>query len=158
MKRIVLTSGLLLVFLSSSVYSGDIQNVYYSALFPGWGQVKSGHYGKGALLVSAELVSLVSLAITQIQYNRAVEQYDSARKRYLNSTYIGDAVSDYRLMKQKWDDSERLYRYRNTLIGAAIGVYVINIIDIVFFCEDKRTPITLHVGSNSFVVTTGFSF
>jgi len=157
MKRTILIC-LLLVFLSSPVLATDVENVYYSVLFPGWGQLKAGHYGKGSLFVSAELVSLVSLAITQIQYNRAVEQYEDARKRYLNSTYIGDAVGDYQLMREKWDDSERLYKYRNALIGTAIGVYVFNIIDVVFFCEDKRTPITLQINNQSFIVSTGFSF
>jgi len=157
MKRIILICGLI-VFLSSSVFATDTENVYYSTLFPGWGQLKAGHYGKGSLFISAELVSLVSLAITQIQYNRAAEQFDNARKRYLNSTYIGDAVSNYQLMREKWDDSERLYKYRNALIGTAIGVYVLNIVDIVFFCEDKRTPITLRVNNGSFIVSTGFSF
>ncbi|RKZ07214.1 hypothetical protein DRQ05_03470, partial [bacterium] len=75
MKRIFFIA-VVIVLASSVVHASGNENVYYSVLFPGWGQIRSAHYGKGSLYMGAEIVSLVSIAITQIQYNRAVEQYD----------------------------------------------------------------------------------
>ena len=156
MKRIVLI--VLLLMFSTGVNAADRENLYYSLVFPGWGQVKSGHYAKGSLFLGAELVSLLSIAAPQIQYNRAVEQYDRARTGYLNARYIGDAVYNYNLMRTKWDDAERLYGYRKALIGTAIGVYIFNIVDMVFFSREERTPLAFSMDGEGFLVTTGFSF
>jgi len=157
MKKVIILIVLAMT-VSSAANAADTENLYYSMLFPGWGQIRSGHYGKGALLMGAELVSLVSIVITQVQYNRAVEQYDKAKSLYLRADYIGDAVDNYNLMLSKWDDAERLYGYRKALIGAAVGVYLINIVDMAFFSDEDRTPLAISVNEGGFLVTTGFSF
>ncbi|HVO76404.1 MAG TPA: hypothetical protein VMT60_00330, partial [Candidatus Bathyarchaeia archaeon] len=68
-----LTVSVLLAVASVDAYGGE--NVWYSVFVPGWGQERSGHYGRASLFLSAELVSLTTLVISDIQYDRSVEQY-----------------------------------------------------------------------------------
>jgi hypothetical protein len=77
-KTIVFLLVMLLgIIVSLEAYAGE--NVWYSVFVPGWGQINSGHYGRGALFLSAELVSLTTLVIADIQYNRSVEQSATPR-------------------------------------------------------------------------------
>lgn len=157
MKRIIILV-MLAVMIGSTAEASENENLYYSILLPGWGQLRTGHYGKGSIFMGAELVSLLSIVVTQVQYNRAVEQYDRAKNFYLNASYIGDAVDNYNLMLRKWDDAERLYKYRKAFIGAAIGVYVINVVDMALFSREERAPLNLTLKDGGFLLTTGFSF
>jgi hypothetical protein len=140
---------------SDAAGAGD---VLYSALFPGWGQMKAGRYGRGALLVSAEIVSLTALFMADIQYDRAVEQYDRARALYLSARYIGDARTSYDTMLDKWDDAENLHTYRTAFLGAAIGVWAIGIVDMMWGGGDGEPPVTLDVRSDGFIVAGSLSF
>ena len=112
MKRTILAIAMVLAVAAPSLQAAGAENIWYSAFFPGWGQIRAGHYGKGSLFLSSELLALTALAITEVQYNRTVEQYERARNLYLTATYIGDARSSYDLMNSKWDDAESLQRYR----------------------------------------------
>jgi hypothetical protein len=134
------------------------ENLWYSVFFPGWGQTRAGHYGRAALFAGGEVVSLVALAISDVQYDRAVEQYDRARAAYLGATYIGDAVEQYGVMREKWDDAESLHRYRRVAIGAAVGVWVVNIVDRVLFDETRVPPIAFAPRAGGFAVAASLSF
>jgi hypothetical protein len=133
-------------------------NIWYSVAVPGWGQVRAGHYGRGSLFLSAELMSLSALAISNIQYNRAVEQYDRARASYLHAIYIGDAVYYYDLAHEKWDDAERLHGYRQAAVAAAVGVWFVNILDMILFDEKEEPLLSLEAQPGGFLVTGSLSF
>jgi hypothetical protein len=133
-------------------------NVWYSVFVPGWGQVRAGHYGRGSVFLSLELVSLSALAISDIQYNRAVEQYDRARASYLQATYIGDAAYYYDLAHEKWDNAEKLNDYRRAAVAAAIGVWFVNVLDIVLFDEKEEPLLSFETTRGGFLVTGSLSF
>jgi hypothetical protein len=158
MRRIML--GLLLVaacaFVPGEGRAGE--NVPYSVIFPGWGQIRAGHYGRGALFMSGELVALTTLAIADIQYDRTVEQYDRAKAAYLGATYIGDAVYAYTLMNERWNSAEDLQTVRETALYAAIGIWVVNIADIVFFDGEGEPPLSISARPGGFLVTGALSF
>jgi len=134
------------------------ENLWRSVLVPGWGQLEAGHYGRGSLFLSGELVSLAALMMSDIQYRRAVEQYDRAKASYLNARYIGDAVREYGVMNEKWDDAEKLDGYRRTAAAAAIGVWVVNVVDILLFDEREEPLLSLDQVPGGFIVTRRFSF
>ena len=148
---------LVLLFTSSS-YAAEGKAVLYSALFPGWGQFRVGHYGRGALFLGTEIVALTSLIIADIQYERAVEQYRRERGYYLTSTYIGDAEEHYLNMQEKWNSAEDLHVYRNVLAGAAAGIWAASMIDIIMNGGDREPPLSLEIKGNGFFVTRTFSF
>jgi hypothetical protein len=139
-----------------NAYAGE--NVWYSVFVPGWGQINAGHYGRGALFLSAELVSLSALGVIQLQYNRTVEQYDRAKAAYLAAQYIGDAAQNYDLMRRKWNDADELYRYRTTAIAAALGVWAVNVVDMVLFDEKGSPPLSMELGPDGFRVAGSISF
>jgi hypothetical protein len=147
---------LLGVFAVHDVGAGE--NIWYSIFVPGWGQVQAGHYGRGALFLSAELVSLTTLAIADIQYNRSVEQYDRARASYLHASYIGDAVTEYNLMHSRWNSADELHGYRQAALYAAIGVWAVNIVDMVLFDAREEAPLSFEVRHGGFLVAKSFSF
>ena len=158
MRNVIVMVMVLLVMASTSVEAADTGDVIYSVLFPGWGQIRSGRYGRGALLVSAEIITLTGLMMADVQYNRAVEQYDLARAFYLSAEYIGDARYYYDLMNEKWDSAENLNTYRNILLGTAIGVWAVGVVDMMWGGGDDGPPLSLDVSNGGFIVSKTFSF
>ncbi len=158
MRYVLLVAVVLLIVTSTAADASDSGNVIYSVIFPGWGQIRTGRYGRGALLISAEFISLTALLVSDIQYDRAVEQYERAQAFYLNAQYIGDAHEYYDTMLEKWDDAEQLNKYRSVLFGTAVGVWAIGIIDMLMGGDDGEPPVTLDVTHDGFTVTKTFSF
>jgi len=158
MKALVIGTMICLIISASAHDAVGGEKLIYAVLFPGLGHIKTGHYGRGAIFAGAELVSLLSLAVTQIQYNRTVEQYDQAKSFYLTADYIGDAQHYYDRMNTKWDDAENLHRYRNILLGTAIGIWAVNIIDMAFIKDGDGPPVSLHVGRDGFLIAKTFTF
>lgn len=158
MRNVIIATTMLLLIVSTSADAADTGDLLYSVLFPGWGQVRAGRYGRGALLVSAEIIALTGLMMADIQYDRAVEQYDRARAFYLNAQYIGDARYHYDVMNEKWNDAEDIHTYRNILVGTAIGVWAVGIVDMMWGGGDDGPPLSLDVSSGGFVVSKTFSF
>jgi len=158
MRRIV--PFLLVIALSvlASTEARGGENVWYSAMVPGWGQVRAGHYGRGALFMSGELVALTTLAIADIQYNRAVEQYDRAKASYLHATYIGDAVDEYALMHERWDSANDLHGMRQTALYAAIAIWAVNVVDMIIFDSEGDPPLSISARPDGFIVTGSLSF
>ena len=108
------------------------------------------------ILLTALLVVMSSMA--DIQYDRTVEQYERARSFYLTSQYIGDAHYYYDAMNKKWDDAENLNKYRNIMVGAAIGVWAIGVVDMIWGGGGDEPPVTLDISHEGFVVSKTFSF
>ncbi len=155
--RAMIYAALILVVLApSAAFGGD--GVIYSAIYPGWGQIRSEQYGRGILFAGAELVSLVGLFVSDIQYSRAVDDYDAARISYLEADYIGDAVYYYDRMNDKWDDAERLHGYRNAFLGAAVGIWVINIIDMAIGDDEDTPDLSMSISGGTVYVSKGFAF
>jgi hypothetical protein len=158
MRRIV---PLLLIIALSALASSEArsgENVWCSILMPGWGQVRAGHYGRGALFMSGELVALTTLAIADIQYNRAVEQYDRAKASYLHATYIGDAAGEYSLMHERWNSANDLYGIRQTALYAAIGIWAVNVVDMILFDRKGEPPLSISPRPDGFLVIGSLSF
>ena len=158
MRRIVPFLLVIAVSVLASTEAQSGENVWYSTLAPGWGQVRVGHYGRGALFLSGELVALTTLMIADIQYSRAVEQYDRAKASYLHATYIGDAAGEYTLMHERWDSANNLYGIRQTALYAAIGIWAVNVVDMILFDPEEKPPLSISARRDGFLVTGSFSF
>jgi len=158
MRRIVPFLLIIAVSTLASTEARSGENVWFSTLVPGWGQVRAGHYGRGALFMSGELVALTTLAIADIQYNRAVEQYDRAKASYLHATYIEDAAGEYALMHERWDSANDLYGIRQTALYAAIGIWAVNVVDMIFFGPEGEPLLSISARSDGFLVTGSLSF
>jgi hypothetical protein len=158
MRRVFLLTVAVALLMTSSPRAEGSGDVWYSVFFPGWGQVRSGRYGRGAAFLTLGFVSLTGLFLSDIQYDRAVEDYNSARASYLNATYIGDAEAAYDRMNLKWDEAENLHTYRHVFLYSYIGVWAINVVDMLIGPNGGKPPITMSVGSSGFYVTKTISF
>ena len=156
MKKAILTLVVLLL-LAPPARAAD-NDIWYSVVFPGWGQIRDGRYGRGTALVSAELVSLLGLVITDIQYSREVDKYESWRATYFAADYIGDKRAAFDTMNEKWNEAEDLHRYRNYFLGAAIGVWAIGVIDMAIGGEASPPPLALEARRDGFLVTRTIHF
>jgi len=158
MKVVTILCTLVLVVLSLACEASASEEIIYSAIYPGWGQIRAGEYGRGMIFAGGELLSLVGLFISDLQYSRAAEDYDAARAAYLAADYIGDAQYYYDRMREKWDDAENLQTYRNAFLGAAIGIWVINIVDMAIGDGEESPGLSLSVDNGAFFVTKVFAF
>ncbi len=158
MKRFVIAVLAVAALAASAGEARAGENVWYSALFPGWGQSRAGDYGRAVLFAGSEVAALTVLVISDVQYDRAVEQYDRARAAYLGAAYVGDRVEQRAIMLSKWDDAEDLHRYRNVALGAAIGVWVVNVADRILFDAKSEPPVVLETRPGGFALAFVRSF
>lgn len=158
MRNVFLIALIIMLITSQSIEAAEKDDILASALFPGAGQIRSRRFGRGSLFVSLEVVSLVSLLMTDIEYNRAVEQYENARTEYLDATYIGDALSSYNEMNKKWDDAENLDKYRKILVGTAVCVWAVSMADIIWGRDVDQPAISLQLKKDGFIVSREISF
>jgi hypothetical protein len=138
--------------------AAETKHVVYSAIFPGLGQFSSGRYTRGTILMGAEIISLVSLALVDIQYDRQVEAYDRAKLSYENATYIGDAESYYNDMLDSKDSADNYNTYRKALAGAAVGVWVVNVADMLWGKDAGVPLVSMEVRRDGFMIAKNFSF
>jgi hypothetical protein len=151
-KTVLLFLVLSLAVPASPLLAADAEDVAWSVLFPGTGQFRTGRYTRGTLFMGSEILALGGLWVVNIQYDREVEAYESAKALYESSTYIGDADYYYSRMTSAWDNADNLNGYRKALAGAAIGVWVVNVADMIWGKEAHNPPLALDVRRDGFMV------
>jgi hypothetical protein len=158
MKRVVIAMISILLLFTSTASAADSGNVWYSVVFPGWGQFKEGRYTRGTVFMGLGIVCLAGLGVANIQYDREVESYDRYKDLYLDADYIGDAVDAYAQMNEAWDNAEDLTTYRMAFGWAYVGIWAVSIVDMVVGPEAKEPALTLEVRPDAFYVAKTISF
>jgi hypothetical protein len=158
MKKTILAAVVLLMIFASTSYASDRNAVWYSVVFPGWGQFKTGRYKRGTALLGLQIISLSALLMSDIQYDRKVDQYNSYKSLYDGADYIGDAQKYYNAMNEAWDDAENLDKYRQIFLGTSITIWAVGIVDMLIGPEGSAPPLALTVGDGAFYVTRTISF
>jgi Family of unknown function (DUF5683) len=125
--------------LMPGVASAERSAVIRSLILPGTGQAHEGHYTKAAIFSGAAIISGAGLFVSQIQYNRAVDDFNSAQDKYneqiadwqggevLSSTFLN---SDLEAMQSASDDADTRLKWRNFFLGTLVATYTLNLIDI----------------------------
>jgi len=120
--------------------------VALSVLFPGLGQMTQGQKVKGISMFIGEAASLVLFINAHENYKTKGKLYDRDLMDYENlgktatSTYgknYRDAMTLYKDIVDENDELDNLNSIRNTAIIVAAGVYVYNLVDIVFFSSSN---------------------
>jgi len=165
--------SLALVLTSSGVAAPRAQGInsalLRSLLLPGAGQAHEGHYTKAAVFAATGVLSGAGLFISQIHYNRAVEKYESSKSDYLaledrvrrgELVNYGDIQGTYSAMEKAFDQAETRYKWRNIFLGALIGNYVLNIVDILISepAVDKGEVLSIDARGGGFMLIKTFSF
>ncbi len=123
--------------------------VALSFLFPGVGHFLSNHNLKGGIFFLSEVVSLVVAVDANERYRTKVSEYDGAKDDYLSmegGSYQGRTT--YEEAEGKWQDLlemnrdlDRLHNVRRTFAFISAGIYMANIIDILFFSDDDQSRV-----------------
>ena len=142
-------------------------------LLPGYGQASEGHYTKSAVFAGITVAGWIGLFATQINYNRAVEQYDLSKSIYTgfgNTLASGgvvlssDITAGFTEMANAWDTAERRYTQRNIFAGALIAVYALNALDVLLSEPDtgerisEEPAVTLDFQHDGVMVIKSFRF
>ncbi len=105
---------------------------FYSAIFPGLGQIYNKRYWKAPLVWGAIGVGVYNYSINNTDYNRFRDAFKRRRAGFtddeffdINNDNTGPDVSDTALQ----DAQENLQRNRDLWLVITIGFYALNIID-----------------------------
>jgi len=125
-------------------------SLHKSLLWPGWGQLSEKKYIEGILFSAAEAFCVVEILINNYKGN---QEY----KLYKDADNVQDAIK-YRRSTERYDTR------RNQFMLAAVGVWIINLVDMYFIFkgkknEDKKLAVGISTSSTakiSLVITYCF--
>lgn len=109
----------------------------YSTFIPGAGQFYLGHKFKGVIFT---LVAFGSLTTTIVSHNNLIgenERLENLEIQYQSTLNWEKAEQIWQEMLRVKSDADKDYRRRNLFLKITIGVWVVNIIDVLFFTPDK---------------------
>jgi len=111
------------------------QAVALSALFPGLGQMVTGHPGKGTAMMVAHVAFTVGWLTSHADYNTQKELFELEEIRYLSLQDGGtheQAEESWERLRGREDDADRSHVLRRLFGGLTMGLYGYNLIDAVF--------------------------
>ncbi len=106
-----------------------------SGLYPGLGQLVTGHRDKGTAMVVAHTGLLVVWLTSHADYNTHEEQLALYEDRYLDLQEGGsfqEAEETWQLMRERKDDLDRSHLLRMTFGLLAAGLYSYNLVDVLW--------------------------
>jgi len=132
------------IMMAAGSVAAETGGLIRSIILPGSGQAHEGHYAKAAILAGAAIGSWVGFFATSINYNRAVESYDSKKELYQSypaqldkgSVQYSDITSTYDGMVDAWNLSEDRARNKNIFAVALVATYTLNLVDILISGSD----------------------
>lgn len=124
-----------------------------SLILSGWGQRAAGRPAMGWTLTLAQLGTLGFLGYSGMDYSGKLSEYNDAKAAYDNNTDPTLAIELYDARIEADMAAADAYDMFNMAIGAAAGVYVLNILDGIVF--GRGTP---PEGGNGNWMNQGHSF
>ncbi|MEE3042477.1 MAG: DUF5683 domain-containing protein [Candidatus Latescibacterota bacterium] len=112
------------------------QAMALSALFPGFGQLATGHRNRGTALVTAELACVVIWLTSHEDYETHSAQFDIESQRYLSLREGGsfeEAEESWRRLAAKKDDLDGSHTRRRLFGALTAVVYGYNLLDVMVF-------------------------
>ncbi len=123
--------------------------VLRSTLVPGLGQHYSGYNKRSIIYPALELLMIGGIAWANSQYNTTIDDYDVIKIDYLNSVSDEQINLNRDLMLSTFDDIESYENQRNYFIIAAVGVWIVNILDAAFFEPKPESNTSMGIMNNS---------
>lgn len=127
---------------------------FRSLVIPGWGQMYTKQKFRGVLYTSATVLSLVSLWVTENDFQNKKDDYNAILGEYEEAR----SIDGKRAIRSRLDDAqEEAYdaeTVRNIAFGVTAFIWAFNVIDAVVFFPDRRhsiggpANITLDTGDN----------
>ena len=112
-----------------------------SAVFPGLGQLATGHRQKGTAMVVGQAGFLVVWLTSHADYNTRREQFEIESARYLklqNGGSFAEAEESWQQLREKKDDVDRSHTLRVAFGALSIALYSYNLLDVLVW--DGASP------------------
>lgn len=109
----------------------------YSTFIPGAGQFYLGHKLKGTAFTLTAFGSLVITIVSQNNLIGGNERLENLEIQYQSTMNWEKAEQIWQEMLQVKSDIDKDYKRRNLFLGITAGIWVANIIDVLFFTSDK---------------------
>jgi len=138
----------------------------YSTFIPGAGQFYLGHKLKGVFFTLTAFGSLVTTIVSQNNLVGGNERLENLEMQYLNTMNWERADQLWQEMLQVKADIDKDYKRRNLFLGVTAGIWVVNIIDVLFFTSDKGSGdifgfvpgVQVLCDKERFMITAKFNF
>ena len=114
-----------------------ITALIYSTFIPGAGQFYLGHKLKGAIFTLTAFGSLVTTIVSENNLIGGNERLENLEIQYQSTMNWEKAEQIWQEMLQVKADIDRDYKRRNLFLGITVGIWIANIIDVLFFTPDK---------------------
>lgn len=111
----------------------------YSTFIPGAGQFYLGHKIKGAFFTLTTFGSLVVTIVSQNNLVGGNERLENLEMQYMSTMNWEKAEQIWQEMVRVKSDIDKDYKRRNLFLGITAGIWIANIIDVLFFTSDKGT-------------------
>jgi|GEM_PF-1573061 len=106
--------------------------VKLSAIFPGIGQISSGHRLKGTVFFVLEVASITGTFHAHETYRTKLSKFEQAKEEYLSSRSYSEAEERWRKLSRQKEELDRLRRTRYALACSCLGVYFLSLLDAAF--------------------------
>ncbi len=135
----------------------------YSTFIPGAGQFYLGHKLKGVIFTLAAFGSLTTTIVSHNNLVGANERLENLEIQYKSTLNWEKAEQIWQEMLQVKSDADRDYKRRNLFLKITVGVWIANIVDVLFFTSDKGagdifgfngTKIEVEKINNGFAIST----
>jgi hypothetical protein len=124
-----------------------LKGVVRSCLIPGWGQFYSDQKLKGFIYLTLAAAAAGAYLIADADFDDKNDQYDRLRSEYNRLTRIEDMKRLYPLVAEAKKDAYDSENVRRTAIGVTVGVWSLNLLDLLFHFPGEGG--TVAVGSLS---------
>jgi hypothetical protein len=112
--------------------------IVLSAVFPGAGQIYSGHTVKGALFATAGAASIASFAYFKSKFKTDNDALNQAQQTYLAETLSKPQTEQkFNAVQSKYDRAKSRTNTQKIVVGAAAGIWALNMIDKIVFSKDE---------------------
>ena len=133
--------------------------VLLSALFPGLGQMTSGHKAKGVLMFVVETTSLAMFVNAHENYNTKLDTYNRDKVILDGMAMRGgasytEASKLFKDIKKQSDRLDDLNKTRNIALCVAAGVYAYNLFDAIFLTSSSTESKKAEIRKNFVVEST----
>ena len=109
------------------------QAVVRSLFIPGSGQGYLEKKGRAVLFPFLEIGAISGALLFNNKFHSAVADYNDARERYTSAVEQTEIDRYYHQMETHYDEIESAERMRTVFIGAAVGVWLWNVVDAALF-------------------------
>ena len=112
------------------------QAVGLSLIFPGLGQLATGHKSKGTALMVAEMGCLVIWLTSHEDFNTQKVQFELEKERYQALRHAGtftQAEQSWQRLADKKDDLDQSHLLRRVFGVLSLATYSYNVLDVLFY-------------------------